>query len=115
MKRLIVCIAVFYMLCTEIVFATDGIPNEQSWSIINLMLMLCTVFALLKLSRKTYNIAAIILVLCSILLFVFTQHTCYDIVFCDGWTVWFVAIYIGEVLARYLGIEKIEEQKVVRL
>lgn len=42
----------------------------------------------------------------SVLLFVFTEHTQYDMIMVDNWTLWMLLIYIIMLMSRVLGRTK---------
>lgn len=84
--------------------------STKDWALINLILMICTALALLKLSDKKYNIIAIILPVVSMLLFVFTENTENPMILIDKWTLWMLIIYIAEIVFRVLGKKEENEE-----
>lgn len=87
----------------------------QNWALLNLILMLGTVLCLLKLSKKKYNLAAIILPILSILVFILTENTFAPMVFVDKWTILMAIMYVVEVLLRWLGKKEYTEEEQIRL
>lgn len=87
--------------------------SNKEWALINLILMICTALALLKLSDRKYNLIAIILPVVSMLLFVFTENTENPMVLIDNWTLWMLIIYIAEVVCRVLGKKEENEENEV--
>ena len=85
---------------------TENASKDKNWALINLILTLMTVMALLKLSDKRYNIIAVIMPIISVLLFVFTEHTQYDMIMVDNWTLWMLLIYVIMLMSRILGRTK---------
>jgi len=72
----------------------------QVWALINLIIMILTVLALLKLDERKYNIVSIILAVGSILIFVFTENVHNPMVLVDRWTILMVVVYICMLISR---------------
>lgn len=88
-------------------------PAGQVWALVNLITMIMTALALLKLDSRKYNIFNIILAVGSILLFVFTENTQNPMVLVDRWTILMVIIYILMVISRLVSPKEDEEEEEV--
>lgn len=75
----------------------------ENWALINLILMILTALALLKLSDRRYSILSPILVICSIVLFILTENTLSEMILVDKYTIYMLIIYVLEVASRFLG------------
>jgi len=83
------------------------------WALINLIAMVLTALALLKLDERKYNIVNIILAVGSILLFVFTENTQNLMVLVDKWTIVQVIVYIGMIISRVVSPKEDENEEEV--
>lgn len=83
------------------------------WALINLIAMVLTALALLKLDERKYNIVNIILAVGSILLFVFTENTQNPMVLVDKWTIVQVIVYIGMIISRVVSPKEDENEEEV--
>lgn len=88
-------------------------PAGQVWALVNLITMIMTALALLKLDSRKYNIFNIILAVGSILMFVFTENTQNPMVLVDRWTILMVIIYILMVIRRLVSPKEDEEEEEV--
>ena len=83
------------------------------WALVNLIAMVLTALALLKLDERKYNIISIILAVGSILLFVFTENTQNPMVLVDKWTIVQVIVYIGMIISRVVSPKADENEEEV--
>lgn len=83
------------------------------WALVNLIAMVLTALALLKLDERKYNIVNIILAVGSILLFVFTENTQNPMVLVDKWTIVQVIVYIGMIISRVVSPKEDENEEEV--
>ena len=88
----------------------DGMPLAAPavWALLNLILLVITIFTLIK-RKKKYNIITPIAVLTALGLFIFTENIHNPMVIIDKWTVWQLLICIIGVGSRL--IAKNEEEK----
>lgn len=101
---------------SEIPLAITPEVEEKSgpvWALINLIAMVLTALALLKLDGRKYNIISIILAVGSILLFVFTENTQNPMVLVDRWTIIQVIVYIGMIISRVVSPKEDENEEKV--
>lgn len=80
----------------------DGTTDDNGWSIINLVLMLGTVFGLIKFENRKYNLLNIFFAIGSILIFVFTEYTNTPAILVDKYTWIMVIIFIAQFINIWL-------------
>ena len=83
------------------------------WALVNLIAMILTALALLKLDERKYNIVSIILAVGSILLFVFTENTQNPMVLVDKWTITQVIVYAAMIISRIISPKEDENEEEV--
>ena len=80
-----------------------GLIGGESWALINLICMILTAIGLIKIRKeKKYNIFMIIIPIISILIFVFTEHTCYPMTYVDKYTGVMVLLFVLEALMHFI-------------
>ena len=97
--------------------AYDGTTDDNGWSIINLVLMLGTVFGLIKFEKRKYNLLNILFAIGSILIFVFTEYTNTPVILVDKYTWIMVIIFIAQFINIWLftkdkNVETIENNNI---
>ncbi len=83
------------------------------WALINLILTLFTILLLLQFSRdkyKPFHPIGLIIPIISVLVFVFTEHTCYPMRYVDKWTILMLILFIVQFILRVAFIQKREEE-----
>lgn len=83
------------------------------WALVNLIAMVLTALALLKLDKRKYNIVNIILAVGAILLFVFTENTQNPMVLVDKWTIVQIVVYVAMIISRVVSPKEDENEEEV--
>ena len=82
------------------------------WALVNLILMLCSALGMIKFEdKKKYNVFNIMFAVASILVFVFTENTFLPMALVDKYTLFMIALFIGEALSHLLMFKKKQENK----
>lgn len=75
--------------------------NVEKWSVINLLLLVFTIFTLLRFNKeKNYNVINYLAPVSSLGLFIWTENVHNPWTWVDKWTIWMLVIYIVAILFR---------------
>ena len=89
-----------------------AVEEGDHWALVNLILMLCSALGMIKFEdKKKYNVFNIMFAVASILVFVFTENTFLPMALVDKYTLFMIALFIGEALSHILMFKKKQENK----
>lgn len=90
----------------------EEVEEGDHWALVNLILMICSALGMIKFEdKKKYNVFNIMFAVASILVFVFTENTFLPMAFVDKYTLFMIALFIGEALSHLLMFKKKQENK----
>ena len=84
---------------------------SSAWALINLIILILTILALLKINEKKYTIISPIAVIGALILFIFTENVRDPMVLVDRWTIWQLLVYIVTILSRLIAPKDDEDKE----
>ena len=87
-------------------------PTTEVWAFFNLICLIATIFTLLKLDERKYNILTPIIVLAGLILFIYTENIHNPMTFIDQWTIWQLLVYIVSLLTRILTKKHAKDEEI---
>ena len=92
-------------------FEDDEIVEENYWALVNLILLVFTIFTLWKGKKKKYTVFTPIAILAALGLFIWTENVHNPMIWVDRWTIWQAVIYLVGLLSRLLAKKEEEEEE----
>ena len=102
----------------ETIRTVEEIEEEETplaapltWALVNLILLVFTIFTLWKGHDKEYTFITPIAVIAALALFILTENVYNLMVLVDKWTIWQLVIYIVSLLSRIIAKKQEQETK----